>query len=464
MTIAVEKRSPVRGPTLFSQIAVRLGLFALVFALLDIGIVIVTYARQPEALAQELLTLEAARIAQSPDKSPNDSAGPPGARHWSAGYIEPGLALLRGPNSGADPANPAALMDWTQRERVGRGYRVTGVRPIVGRGQKRWLLMRYEGEGLRPYVPVIINELTQHVALPLIPLSLLLLAFNIVAVRRVLSPLRRAEDEIDRLGADDMGARVSEPSAPREVGTLVRAVNNALGRLDEAMSVLRSFTANAAHELRTPLSIMQLSLERLPPGSIRRDLEDDVAYMTRLVGQMLDLAQADAMTLETATIVDLGEIGRAVVAKLAVKAFEADRELRFEDRGGALTRGHEEAIFRVLRNLIDNALVHAKGTTPIDVTAGPGPQLAVCDHGPGIPAEDRANIFERFWRKDRRASVGAGLGLGIVKRLVEAHGATIVVEDAPGGGACFRVHFLPSNLRSHPNIEQSPEAFKPRIS
>ncbi|KAK0349085.1 hypothetical protein LTR94_034595, partial [Friedmanniomyces endolithicus] len=91
-----------------------------------------------------------------------------------------------------------------------------------------------------------------------------------------------------------MSVRVSEPRAPREVGTLVRAVNRALDRLDESMAVLRGFTANAAHELRTPLSIMQLSLDRLPPGQVRQDLEADTAYMTRLVGQMLDLAQADA--------------------------------------------------------------------------------------------------------------------------------------------------------------------------
>jgi signal transduction histidine kinase len=435
------RRLPVTGPTLFSQIAVRLGLFALVFALLDIGIVVATYARQPEALAQELLTLEATRIANSPDKTPGAFAGPPGARQWSAGYINAASASIRGAGGGPTTLRPAALVDWTQRERVGAGYRVTGVRSIREGEETRWLLMRFEGEGLRPYVPVILNELTQHVALPLIPLSLLLFAFNIVAVRRVLQPLKRAEDEIDALEAEHMSVRVSEPRAPREVGTLVRAVNRALDRLDESMAVLRGFTANAAHELRTPLSIMQLSLDRLPPGQVRQDLEADTAYMTRLVGQMLDLAQADAMSIDTGATVDLADIGRAVVAMLAPKAFEANRELRFEDRGDTRVRGHEEAIFRVVRNLIDNALIHAPGDTPIEVAAGPGSQISVRDRGPGVPPEDREHIFERFWRADRRASDGAGLGLGIVKRLVEAHGGNIAVEDAPGGGALFRIRF-----------------------
>ncbi len=446
MTSAVQKRPVAKKPTLFHQIAVRLAVFTLAFALLDIAIVIITYARQPEALAQELLTLEAGRIAASPQKSPADVPGPPGAFRWSASYIDPQSARFPSPRDDASASPPPMLMDWTQRERLGQVYRVTGVRPIVQEGQTRWLFMQYEGRGLRPYLPVIVSELAQHVALPLIPLSLLLLGFNIVAVRQVLGPLRAAVHEIDGLRPDQMSVRVSEPSAPREVAALVRAMNNALDRLDDFMGVLRSFTANAAHELRTPLSIMQLSLERLPASGIRDELQDDLTYMTRLVGQMLDLAQADAMALQTVAVVDLSDIGRAVVAKLAVKAFEADRELIFVDRGGAGAQGHEEAIFRILRNLVDNAFVHAKGTTPIEVTAGPGPQLSVCDQGPGITLEDRARIFERFWRKDRRASSGAGLGLGIVKRLVDAHGGTITVDEAPGGGACFRVRFRSADL------------------
>lgn len=441
------RRPPVTGPSLFSQIAVRLGVFALVFALLDIGIVVVTYARQPEALAQELLTLEADRISNSPDKAPGAFAGPPGARHWWAGYIDAPAAAIRGPDGGTRPVPAAALIDWTQRERVGTGagagYRVTGVRSIRDDDRTRWLFMRFEGEGLRPYVPVILSELAQHVALPLIPLSLLLFAFNTVAVRRVLKPVQLAAREIDRFDAEHMGVRLSQPDAPRELGTLVRAVNRALDRLDESMVVLRSFTANAAHELRTPLSIMQLSVDNMPAGPVREDLASDIEYMTRLVGQMLDLAQADALSLDAEAKVDLADTGRAVVARLAPKAFAANRELRFVDRGDTCARGHEEAIFRILRNLLDNAILHAPGKAPIEVTAGPGPQISVRDHGPGIAAEDRERIFERFWRADRRTSDGAGLGLGIVKRLVEVHRATISVEDAPGGGALFRIVFAP---------------------
>ncbi len=427
------KRGPT-GPTLFRQIATRLAAFTLLFALLDVGIVVFTYSSQPELLAQELLTLEASKANDTAALSQRLLAGPPGATHWSVRYIDPVAT------STSLPSRKGALLDWTQREQIGEGYRISGVR-LVGSGErKRWLLMEFESDGIGPYVPVIANEIVQHVVLPLIPLSLLLLLFNVVAVRRVLQPLRRAEAEVDALDPDNV-SRLSEAPEPREVNTLVRAVNRALTRLDETMAILRGFTANAAHELRTPLSIMQLSLDKLPPSQLRDELQADTQHMSRLVSQMLDLAQADAMAAEPQTPVDLADIGREVVAAMAPKVFEARRDLRFEAIGEALALGHAEAIYRIYRNLIDNALAHAPGETPIEVAAGPGPQLSVRDHGPGIADEDLPHIFERFWRKDRRKTDGAGLGLGIVQRLAQAHGGAITVENAPGGGALFRVTF-----------------------
>ena len=231
------------------------------------------------------------------------------------------------------------------------------------------------------------------------------------------------------------------PGEPREVDTLVRAVNRALARLEASVATLRDFTANAAHELRTPLAIMQLSLERLPDGPDKASLQTDTDQMVRLVGQMLDLAQADALTIDDPAAVDLAAVGRAIVMQLAPKCAATGRELAFADLGCAMTRGHAEAIFRIYRNLVDNALVHAPGNTPIEITAGPGPQLSVRDHGPGVAAADQPKLFDRFWRKDSSGTHGAGLGLGIVRRLVDAHGGSIEIETPASGGALFRVRF-----------------------
>jgi signal transduction histidine kinase len=324
-------------------------------------------------------------------------------------------------------------MDSTRRERIPGGYRISGVRMLEGEGPRRWLWLQLDAVGVRPFLPVILNELLEHVALPLVPLSLLLLLFNIVSVRRTLAPLRRAEAEVDALDPDKLSVRLTAPGEPREVDTLVRAFNRALARLERSVATLRDFTANAAHELRTPLSVMQLSLERLPDGTLKSELQSDTDNMTRLVGQMLDLAQADGLLIDDSTAIDLAATGRAAVALLAPKAIAA-----------VPVRGHGEAIFRICRNLIDNALAHAPGDTPIDVVAGPGPQISVRDRGPGIAAADRPHVFDRFWRKNRGDVEGAGLGLGIVKRLVEAHDGSIAIESPEGGGVLFRVRFQPA--------------------
>lgn len=436
------------GPTLFRQIIIRLALLAVAYALLNVAIVVVTYSQQPESLAQELLNLEARRIEASGSDAQGVHDGPPGARHWFIQYV-----IAPVPPLGASAPGPdASLVDWTQRERLGDGFRISGIRTIFKDGEQHWLYMRFEGAGLRPYVPVIASEILQHVALPLAPLAILMLLFSIIAVRQVLRPLRDAERQVNTLGGDTMKVRLTEHASPREINTMVRAINRALDRLDGAMDTMRSFTANAAHELRTPLSIMQLTIDRLPQSDIRDELRKDAGYISRLVTQMLDLAQADALAVDDATTVDLAAVARQVIEALAPKAFKAGRELRLEDLGRGVAIGHEEAIFRILRNLIDNALAHAPTSPVIEIVVGPGSQFCVRDHGAGIPVADRQRIFERFWRADRRASDGAGLGLGIVKRLVDAHQGHISVEDAPGGGALFRVTLrTPQDEKSIPS-------------
>lgn len=423
------------GPTLIRQLTLRLIAFTFAFAILNIGLVVWTYVAQPEALGEQLLTLEASKIRKSPHLTPENLTGPDGAVRWSANFIDPTSPEL-GHQTGS-----GTLMDWTRRDRLDHGMRISGVRRVVVGEQPQWLWMEMEADSLRPYISVILNELLAHVAVPLIPLLGLMLTFNVIAVRQVLRPLHQAEKEIEVLDPEKMTARLTEPYAPREVNAIVHTVNRALQRLEEAMTTLRAFTANAAHELRTPLAILQLSLERLPKSSQRDELQSDVLQINRLIDQMLDLTRADALAFEAGTTVDLADIGRSVVSDLTPKAYAVNRELRFDDRGSTVATGHAEAIYRIYRNLIDNAFLHAPGETPIEVFAGPGPQIGVLDYGPGISEADAAMIFDRFWRKDRRGTEGAGLGLGIVKRLAEAHNGSVSVKSTYGSGALFIVKF-----------------------
>lgn len=336
---------------------------------------------------------------------------------------------------------PGAL-DATQRRRTASGVRITGMRR-VGNGQDpHWVVIVAEPTDWRVYAPVIGGEIVDHVVLPLIPLTGLLLLFNVLVVRRMLAPLAAAAAEADRLDPASMDARLTEPSGSREVAALVAAINRAFDRVQAAMRTLKAFTADAAHELRTPLAVMQLRVDELPPGEARARLKDDVAAMTRLVNQMLDLSQADALASAEAELVDLSAIAQDVVAQTAPLAFAAGQDVRLADRHPAPVRGNADAFARVLRNLVENAVVHGVSGAPIEVTVGPGPQFAVRDRGQGFGQTDPEILFRRFWRRRRDGERGgAGLGLGIARSIVEAYGGTVSAENATDGGALFTCRF-----------------------
>jgi len=441
-----------RRQSLFTQIALRLTLLALVFALLDVAIVVPMYANDEQALAEDFIAQQAQRadhLLTGEPKSKEASAAlaklakPAGVSAWRVEVFDGGQRLVGkvGDLAGASKAPSAGMLDWTQRETTSQGTRIFGVQRFEGQAGPRWIAITAQARGNRLYWPVIGQELVEHVALPLIPLTLLLLLFNVQVVGRLLKPLSLAARQVDALDPSRMDARLSEPDASREVAALVGAVNRALDRLQQAMGLLKGFTADAAHELRTPLSVLRLRIEGLPDSPGKARLAQEVESMTRLVNQMLDLAQADALELTDAQDIDLAALAAQVVGQIAPHAFAAGHDVRLNDLGNARLRGHPDALARALRNLIENAIRHANPEGPIEVTVGPGARLSVRDHGPGLANEDIDRIFDRFWRKSRAADGGAGLGLGIVRSLVEAHGGVVTARNADGGGALFTCIF-----------------------
>ncbi|KJS39039.1 MAG: hypothetical protein VR74_03355 [Hyphomonas sp. BRH_c22] len=429
-------RVPKR-PSLFRQITVRLAIFAVIFALVDVGIVVFTYLSQPQTLAQELLDLEVSRLDPDDVRQRTNRANPSAGLRWSYELVEPlGADADRAAD---DPAS--RLIDWTKREQIPGGYRITGLRSVEHEGEATWIRLEFEGRGLSPFSEVIGREIVQHVALPLVPLSILLLVFNALAVRSVLKPLFEAEQQALDMDPGKPDQRLSVSAAPREITTLVDALNGAFERLDKSVATLRDFTGFAAHEMRTPLSIMLLTAGKLPAGETRQQLIEDIRSMSRLVGQLLELAQAEALILADPPVVNLAEIGKAVFSALEEVASARGQSLKFTDLGNSDALAHPEAVYRIYRNLIDNAIAHAPSDKPIEVTAGPGPTISVQDFGPGIPLPDRTRIFEKFWQGGTRGDGGAGLGLGIVKRLADALGAEVTLDCPATGGATFSVTF-----------------------
>ncbi len=435
-----------KGARLFYQIAGRLAVVAAIFAVLQVGIVVAMYVNDEESLSEELVSLEARRIAESIGRNGMRFDG----AKWLAGSTTRAFVLFddRGArlevfNPGNVPLPDAPLADvqsTTSREIHGDRFFLTGVRRVDLGGRAGWIGLAASGTGLRPFVPALFKEVRDHVLLPLIPLSFLLLFFNVAVVRRMLKPLERAVEEADALDPTDPSRRLHQPASPVEVSLLLMAVNRALDRVERAIHALRQFTADAAHELRTPLASMTLTIERLPSSAERQKLEGDAASMSRLIGQMLDLARTDALEGMRQHRCDLHEIASQVATDLVPVAVKSGRTIRYRNDGSAAVEGRGELLERAVRNLIENALVHTPPGTEVEVSVGPGREIRVRDHGTGIPVELRTAVFERFWRADRQRS-GAGLGLAITHKIMEVCGGSVQIDDAPDGGAVVTLRF-----------------------
>ena len=164
--------------------------------------------------------------------------------------------------------------------------------------------------------------------------------------------------------------------------------------------------------------------------------------MTRLVSQLLIAGRLEMQQPPLQVTVDLAEIARETVERLAVLRTAREHELRLRLPAHPVAIiGDAESLGDALRNLIDNALAHSPAGQPVEIAVAENGSVEIRDHGPGIPAEDREQIFERFWRARKSGGDGAGLGLSIVQSIVQRHRGTITVADNHGGGAIFRIKF-----------------------
>lgn len=432
-----------RPASLFGRIVRQFLLITLIFATLDLGIVVVQYAGDREELAQDLVGKRAHQV-----EAALNTGGTPAAAEAIANDKTRTLVQVLSPSGEVmarnDPADaisavrpPVHLVTATSERRYGSYFVIDGLRRITVNNQPAWVSLRIEGSGFAPFLPVIGDEIIDHVAMPLIPLMALTLILNLGLVRRVLTPLRTAVTEVESLDPSEAGRRLSVPVASEEIAILAAAINKALERMEQAIMTLRQFTADAAHELRTPLAILALEAEQIPgdtPAIVmaREKLEADIAAMTRLVSQMLDLARAQALVVSPDTTVDLMEIARSVVAALVPLAEANGKHIRVEGMAGAVVRGHAEALSRALRNLAENALRHTPRGSDVVVAVGPGAKYVVRDQGSGVTPDMRERVFQRF---HKGIADGTGLGLSIALAIARAHGGDIEIANRSEGGA-----------------------------
>jgi signal transduction histidine kinase len=280
----------------------------------------------------------------------------------------------------------------------------------------------------------------------LLVLVLGIVAVTVWTVRQSLAPVRRLSFLARNIGPASLDRRLPEEDIPSEIVPLVQAVNGSLQRIEAGYRREREFTANAAHELRTPLAVLKANIETLASLDEVPQLIEELGDIERLVSQLLRLAQVDNLALRPGEEADLHGVALAVAQQLGPAALAAGKSIELTGEGGSVpVRGNGDFLALALRNLVENALAHTPRGSSVEIRVGADASLAVVDSGPGVAPADASRIFDRFVRVKPGAYNGAGLGLSIAQRIAAVHGGGIDVGREPDRGAVFTLR-LPENV------------------
>lgn len=301
------------------------------------------------------------------------------------------------------------------------------------------------------------SESAGKVIPPLLGLAVVVGGFLVFGLRRGLQPLDSTAVGIAARSATSLEP-IETRHVPREITPLVLSINALMARLATSFAAQRRFLADAAHELRSPVTALRLQLQLLKRsgGEAARqealsEFESGIARSERLIEQLLQVARSepDGEAIRRDEV-DLGELVRSVVSAASVRAEHCDIDLGANAAAGVKVRGDGNQLTVLLSNLVENALHYGPRGGVVDVEAvveGGRPMLRVVDNGPGIPELERERVFDRFYRGEEASArahdaAGSGLGLAIVKAIATRHGAVVSLQvPASGQGLEVRVAF-----------------------
>jgi heavy metal sensor kinase len=322
--------------------------------------------------------------------------------------------------------------------------------PVTIGGQNLMLRVSRSEERVREELSEVLIVLA--LGLPLV--VALAGAGGYLLARGALAPIDHLASEAQRITADRLHERLKVPNERDEIGRLTGVINQTIARLESSFDQLRRFTADSSHELRTPLAVVRgigeaAVAERRSPAEYEEaigSMLEEIDRMSSLVDTLLRLSHGDAGTIRLSReAIDLDQLARDVAASLGILAEERNQKVIVDATTRVSVRADRLVLREAVTNVLDNAIKYGPDGSTVTMRVdrvGDEGLLAITDEGPGVPAEHRDRIFNRFFRIDEarsRERGGAGLGLAIAKWAVEIHGGRITVHEAGDGGSEFRI-------------------------
>lgn len=304
--------------------------------------------------------------------------------------------------------------------------------PVRQSGQQVWIVALQNLDHPANVIDDIVRQFLLHGLLVVLPLLLLLLGVDAFIVRRALEPVRRASRLVRRIDPARPDVRIDDPAIPAEVQPLAGAVNTALDRLTGSLQMQRDFTADAAHELRTPITLARVRAAEIADPALRSAMVADLDTLAGIVGHLLEIAELDSTDQIAMEEVDLSALARHAVAAIAPLAFRTGKTVELLGaEHPVLVCGHAHFLASAIGALLENAVTHTLSGTAVSVRVEQG-AVSVHDTGPGIAPGDQDLVFRRFWRRKRTRAANAGLGLAIVQRVAQVHGGAVTLRSEPG--------------------------------
>lgn len=308
-------------------------------------------------------------------------------------------------------------------------------------GEAAWIVTIQNLDHPANVVDDIVRQFLLYGLAVILPLLMLMLGIDALIVRRALRPVTRASAQVRALDPNRLDARIDAAPLPAEVRPLATSINDTLDRLVASLHLQRDFTADAAHELRTPITIARMRAGEIGDAELRAALVADLDGVAGIIANLLQIAELDAMDPGAGDAIDLSALAADCAAAIAPLVHRSGRSITFTAAPAEVAvHGDRDLIARAIGALLENAVKHTPVGSSIELAVSSEGAVEVRDDGPGIPAEKQQFVFRRFWRGDRGARNNAGLGLAIVERVAQIHGGRVRLDSVPGR-TIFRLEF-----------------------